>query len=177
MPTHTFTPFPKLTTHRLTLRQLSTADQESILSLRSNQEVNKYLGRAASQTLEEAKNFINKVNDNVKNNTAVYWVICLTHTRTVVGTICLYNFSVAHNSCEIGYELMPDFKRQGIMSEATEAVIDYAFQTLAIKKIVAFSHHENLHSTTLLKKINFVPSEEVFIENPNIRIFTLTNAV
>jgi ribosomal-protein-alanine N-acetyltransferase len=169
-----FTPFPTLTTERLTLRQLSTDDQQNILALRSDAEINKYLDREPSKTIEDAVNFINKINDHIKNNISIYWVITLTGAKIFVGTICLYDFSTERNSCEIGYELMTKFQGQGMMKEATAEVIDYAFQTLQVHKIVAFTHKTNQNSTKLLTKLNFLQSKEANKENPDFDVFTLT---
>lgn len=174
MVNRNFTPFPILTTERLTLRQLSIDDKQAIFALRSDTEINKYLNREPSKTIEDAINFINKINDNIKNNNSIYWVISLTSTKIVVGTICLYDFSNEKNSCEIGYELMTKFQRQGIMKEAVQVVIDFVFQTLNFKKILAFTHCENQKSTELLLKLNFVKSVEKDQENHNLNIFTLT---
>ncbi|MCF6133429.1 GNAT family N-acetyltransferase [Flavobacterium wongokense] len=174
MASRNFTPFPILTTERLTLRQLSVDDRQNILALRSDPEINKYLERQPSKTIEDALNFINKINDNIKNNNAIYWVITLANAKTFVGTICLFDFSEEKNSCEIGYELMPKFQGQGIMKEAAAAVIDYVFQTLQFKKIVAFTHNENQSSTNLLKKFNFIKSLEN--ESSDFSIFTLTHS-
>jgi ribosomal-protein-alanine N-acetyltransferase len=175
MANRNFAPFPILTTERLTLRQLSTDDQQNIFTLRSDTEINKYLDREPSKTIEDAINFINKVNDNIKKNNSIYWVITLTKTKTFVGTICLFNFSDEKNSCEIGYELMTKFQSQGIMKEAAEEVIAYSFQTLQFQKIVAFTHNENQHSTKLLTKFNFLQSLETNKENPDYNIFTLAH--
>jgi len=174
MVNRNFTPFPILTTGRLTLRQLSIDDKQDIFALRSDTEINKYLDREPSKTIDDAINFIRKVNDNIKNNNSVYWVISLTSTKTFVGTICLFDFSDEKNSCEIGYELMTKFQGQGIMKEAVQVVIDYAFRTLKFKKIIASTHYENLNSTNLLLKFNFVKSLETDKENPDLNIFTLT---
>lgn len=166
--------FPILTTVRLTLRQLSIDDQQDILALRSDPAINKYLDRQPSKTAEDAINFINKVNENIEKHLAFYWAITLTETKTFVGTICLFDFSTEKNSCEIGYELMTKFQGRGIMNEAIRVVIDYVFQTLKFKKILAFTHCDNQGSTKLLTKFNFVRSEETDIENPNLHIFILT---
>ena len=174
MKSRNFTSFPILTTERLTLRQLLIDDQNEILALRSDTEINKYLGRQPSKTIEDAINFINKVNDNIKLNNSLYWAITLTKTKTFVGTICLFDFSDEKNSCEIGYELMTKFQGQGIMKEATQAVIDYAFQALKIKNILAFTHCDNQNSTKLLTRFNFVKSIETDKENPALNIFILT---
>jgi len=168
-----FTPFPILTTERLTLRQLSIDDAQNIFALRSDSEINKYLDREPSRTIDDAINFIKKINYNIKNNNSIYWVISLTMTKTFVGTICLFDFSNERNSCEIGYELMTKFQGQGIMKEAAQVVIDYVFQTLKVEKILAFTHYENQDSTKFLLKFNFVKSLEMDHENPNLNIFTL----
>ena len=174
MENRNFTSFPILTTERLTLRQLLIDDQNDILALRSDTEINRYLDRQPSKTIDDATNFINKVNDNIKLNNSIYWAITLTTTKTFVGTICLFDFSDEKNSCEIGYELMTKFQGQGIMKEATQAVIDYAFQTLKIKQILAFTHSDNQNSTKLLTRFNFVKYVETDKENPALNVFILT---
>jgi [ribosomal protein S5]-alanine N-acetyltransferase len=172
-----FIPFPILTTDRLTLRQLSIGDQQSIFTLRSDAEINKYLGRQPSKTIEDAIGFINMINDNIKKNNSIYWAITLTQTKTFVGTICLFDFSSENRSCEIGYELMTTFQGQGIMKEATKKVIDYAFQVLQFQKIVAFTHNDNQTSTKLLTKFNFLKSTAADKENPDFNIYTLSYSI
>lgn len=166
--------FPILTTERLTLRQLSIDDQQDIFALRSDPKINKFLNRQPCKTTEDAVNFINKVNDNIAKGGTYYWAITLTDTKTLLGTICLFDFSSANNSCEIGYELTTKFQGQGIMKEAVQVVIDYVFQVLKFKKILAITHSQNQSSTNLLLKFNFVKSIEMDKENPDLTLFTLT---
>lgn len=171
MLTINFNPFPTLTSERLTLRQLSLDDKDEIFALRSDPEVNKYLGRTPSKTIDDAINFINIINENIKQNNSIYWVITLSETNTFVGTICLFDFSIENNSCEIGYELLTKFQGQGIMKEAIQVVIDYAFQKLRFQKIIACTHKENQGSTKLLRNFNFIESKEVYEENTDYIIF------
>jgi ribosomal-protein-alanine N-acetyltransferase len=173
MTTRNFNSFPILTTERLTLRQLSLNDQQEIFALRSDSEVNKYLGREPSNSIEDAITFINKINEKIKEKNSLYWVITITKTKTFVGTICLYDFLNETNSCEIGFELMTNFQGKGIMSEAVKKVIDYAFKTLNIKLITAQSHNENQNSNKLLMKLNFIQSKKAGNDNPDLSIFTL----
>lgn len=172
-----FTTFPILATERLTLRQLSMEDRQNIFDLRSNPEINKYLGRRPSKTIEDAIDFIKQVTDNIQKNNSLYWVITLTDTKVFVGTICLFDFLNETNSCEIGYELMTSFQGKGIMKEATKKVIDYAFDTMKFQKIIAHTHHENQQSTKLLQRLKFIQSKEADKENPDCSIFTLDRAV
>ena len=168
-----FTKFPILTTERLRLRQLSHDDQQDIFALRSDAEINKYLDRKPSTTVEDALRFIDNVNENIRNNTSIYWAITLTETNTLVGTICLYNFSTENNSCEVGYELKTNFQGKGIMKEALELVINYTFETLQFCEIIAFTHKENQQSTKLLTTLQFSKSEDLLTGNPDINIFKL----
>jgi [ribosomal protein S5]-alanine N-acetyltransferase len=126
------------------------------------------------QDKRRCNKFIKKVNDNIEKRNTYYWAITLTDTKTLVGTICLFDFSNENNSCEVGYELMTKFQGQGIMKEAAQVVIEYVFQTLKLKKILASTHYENQNSTNLLLKLNFVKSIETDKENSNLSIFTLT---
>jgi len=166
--------FPVLTTTRLTLRQLSTEDKHDIFALRSDVEINKYLGRKSAKTMHDALNFINKVYDNFEKSIAIYWTITLKNTKTFVGTICIFNFSREESSCEIGFELLTNYQGQGIMKDAAEAVIGYVFQGLKFNKILAFTHCNNKNSIRLLTKLNFVKSTRTDNENPEQNIFTLT---
>lgn len=169
-----FNPFPTLTTGRLTLRQLSIDDKDAIFALRSDPEINKFLGRAPSKNIDDAINFINNINDNIKQNNSIYWVITLRETNTFVGTICLFDFSIEKNTCEIGYELITKFQGKGIMKEAIQVVIEHAFQKLTVQKIIACTHIGNQGSTKLLRNCNFIESKDIYEGNADFIIFTLT---
>ena len=177
MLSRTFTSFPILTTERLTLRQLVSNDEQEIFTLRSDSEINKYLDRQISNTIDDARNFINKVNENITKNVSLYWAIALGDRNIPVGTICLFGFSDEHSKCEIGYELLTNFQRQGIMKEAAEKVIDYAFNTIKVQKIEAFFHRDNQSSIKLLEKFSFKNSNEPDKTNPELICFYLTNSI
>ena len=169
MLNRSFTPFPILTTERLTLRQLLINDEQEIFTLRSDSEINKYLDRQISNTIDDARNFIDKI---TKNN-SLYWAITLSDKNILVGTICLFGFSDENDKCEIGYELLTNFQGQGIMKEASEKVIDYAFNTIKVKKIEAFLHRDNQSSIKLLEKLSFRNSNEPDKTNPELICYYL----
>jgi len=177
MLNRTFTPFPILTTERLTLRQPEINDEQEIFTLRSDSEINKYLNRQRSNSIEDARNFINKINENTNKNESLYWAITLSDKNILIGTICLFGFSDENYTCEIGYELLKNFQRQGIMKEAVERVIDYAFTTIKVKKIEAFLHKDNQSSIKLLEKFLFRNSNEPDKTNPEVICYHLINPV
>jgi [ribosomal protein S5]-alanine N-acetyltransferase len=176
MLNRTFAAFPILRTERLTLRQLVINDEQEIFTLRSDSEINKYLDRQVSKTIEDARNFINMVNENINKNDSLYWAITLSDNNKLVGTICLFNFSDENDKCEIGYELLTKFQGRGIMKEAVEKVIDYAFNTIKVQKIEAFFHRDNQSSIRLLDKFSFKQSNEPD-QAPELMCYYLTSSI
>ncbi len=166
-----FTPFPVLTTDRLILRQLTSSDDKEIYALRSDDNVNKYLGRKPSKSIDDAKNFIQTITVNIKRKDSLYWAITLNGTNKLIGTICLFDFSDDNLRAEIGYELLPDYQGKGIMQEAVSKVIDFGIQYIGLNSIEAYTHAENHSSTRLLEKLNF---KKYGADNDNFMIFKLT---
>jgi ribosomal-protein-alanine N-acetyltransferase len=167
-----FTPFPVLKTGRLTLRQLRSSDDNEIFALRSNDNVNKYLDRKPSKSIDDAKNFIKTINENIQRNDSIYWAITLNGTDKLIGTICLFDFSKDYSKVEIGFELLPDFQGKGILQEATSKVIHFGFQHVGLNSIEAYTHSGNQRSTRLLEKLNFKRESAA---DENFMIFKLTH--
>jgi ribosomal-protein-alanine N-acetyltransferase len=150
-----FTPFPILTTKRLVLRQLDQSDKNEIFSLRADAKNRKFIDQKIAEKMEEALEFINKINNGINSNEWIYWAVTLKGENKLLGTICLWNFSTDYKKAETGYELNPDYQGKGIMQEALGAVIHYAFDILEINEIEAYTHVDNMSSKNLLEKNNF----------------------
>jgi [ribosomal protein S5]-alanine N-acetyltransferase len=147
--------FPKLVTERLLLRQLTPDDAEDIFLLRSDETVNKYLDRPKAATLEEAQQFIGRINSAIYNQQSFFWAISLHGHERLIGTICLWNFSPGKDKAEIGYELLPAYHAKGIMQEALSMVVEFAFQILELTTIEAWTVHQNVPSIRLLERNGF----------------------
>lgn len=159
-----FFPFPDLYTGRLVLRQLRPTDDKEIMVLRSDEKILEFLIISKCNNLPEAKQFIDKINNGIKNNEWIYWGITEKNDETLIGTICLWNISKENFRAEIGYALHPDFHGKGFMSEAMEVVLDYGFNKLDLHSIEAHVHPRNQPSINLLQKKGFI-EEGHFKEN------------
>lgn len=159
-----FGPFPHLTTDRLLLRQLVADDEDEIFVLRSDERILEHLINPKCQSLEEARQFIEKINSNIANNESIYWGICLKDNVKLIGTICIWNISEEDSRAEIGYVLHPDFQGNGLMSEAIDAVIGYGFKTIMLHSLEANVAPNNSASIKILEKKGFV-KEAHFKEN------------
>jgi [ribosomal protein S5]-alanine N-acetyltransferase len=151
-----FTPFPGLTTERLNLRQMKIQDENEIFALRSDERVQEFLDRPKAKIIDDARKFIEKINDGIAKNEWIYWGITLKNESKLIGTICFWNISKEHFRAEIGYELHPDFQGKGIMQEAIIKVIDYGFEKIKFNSIVANLDPNNSKSIKLLERNGFI---------------------
>ena len=156
-----FNPFPILATERLLLRKLSFDDADEILFLRSDKLINKYLDRIKAVSLEDANDFINKINHAIENNDCIDWAINFKNDSKLIGSICIWNISKEENKAEVGYELLPSFQGKGIAQEALSEVINFGFDVMKLQTIEAYTHIENLQSVKLLEKFNFTRDPKV----------------
>lgn len=162
---------PILATERLRLRELSNNDAFEIFSLRSNDEINRYIARKKCIDIEEAKNFINKIR-NIPANETFYWAICTKENNTLIGTITLWNLNKGEESAEIGFELLPTYWNRGLMKEAAGSVLDFAFNVIHLKAIDGNVDENNLRSVQLLKKLEFQFYKSA---EDNLHVYRLNN--
>ncbi|SDQ68699.1 ribosomal-protein-alanine N-acetyltransferase [Chryseobacterium soldanellicola] len=159
----------KLETERLLLKEINETNVEDILRIRSNEVINQFVQRKSPKNNYDALQFILTIKERTRNNETFYWGISLKNQPNLIGTICLWNFSEDRKTAEVGYELLPDYHRKGIMSEALSAVLNFGFNDLHLKEIVAMTNKFNENSKGLLLKHNFILEEgredEGFPEN------------
>jgi len=150
-----FTPFPDLQTDRLLLRRLDKNDCVQLQELRSDEKVNRYLKRPKSITIDECEAFVKMIDGNLNDGIGAFWVITQKTDNTLIGTVCLWNFSIENETADLGYELSPAYQGQGIMLEVVEKIIAYAFNTMQAKTILALTRPDNEGSRNLLKRSSF----------------------
>ena len=130
-------------------------DENDIFILRSDESVNKYLDRPKAHSIEDARQFITKIKNAVSNHQSLYWAITLKESAAFAGTICVWNISEENKKAEIGYELLPRFQGKGIMQEALQRILKFAFENMKLTSIEANTHKDNHHSSKLLEKLHF----------------------
>jgi ribosomal-protein-alanine N-acetyltransferase len=160
-----FLPFPNLVTERLLLRQVNTKDVNAILSLRSNDEVMKYIPRPYLKNKEEALELIEMFDNKIENALGINWGIAfLDQPEKILGIIGHYRIKPEHHRAEVGYMLFPDHKGKGIVSEALKKVVEYGFKEMKLHSIEAILDPGNIGSEKVLLKNGFV-KEAHLIEN------------
>jgi len=171
--------YPILKTKSLVLRRLEESDVNEIFYLRSDVVVNQFIKRPIerqTKKIDDALTFIKMIGSLYDEGKSVIWGICTYNENTIIGTICLWNFSADGKTAEVGYDLATEFHGKGIMSEALQAVIAYGFDIRKFEIIEAYTQKDNLKSTSLLLRNGFELQENRKCSyNPKNVVFLIMN--
>ncbi|MEO6289151.1 MAG: GNAT family N-acetyltransferase [Ginsengibacter sp.] len=151
---------PVLQTERFLLRPLSINDDNEIFLIRSDERVLQYTAMAKALTIDDAREFIKKIDVGIAEGESFYWAIVYNGKEKLAGTICLWNFDEEKTVAEIGYALLPEYFGKEIMQEIIPAIISYGFKQLGLQTILGDVHPGNVKSVQLLKKFGFIPDDQ-----------------
>jgi Acetyltransferases, including N-acetylases of ribosomal proteins len=148
--------FHEIETERLFLKNISYEDREFILNEFSDDIINRYLFDAEPlSTLEEADEIISfylQPEPRMQHR----WILVLKNNNRKIGTCgfhCWYDYQ---NCIDIGYDLQEAFWGQGLMSEALNAILDFARNEMKIRQIHAHIYIDNIKSIRLAEKFGFL---------------------
>jgi len=150
-----FTSFPTLSTQRLLLRSIQPDDAAALFATLSDEQVTEFYGHEPHKTRDDTDSLIARIQAGYRGRESLHWGITRQGEERVIGSCSLHNFRAQFGCAELGYELNQTFWRQGIMFEATSAILTYAFDTLECHRIEAIIDEQNVRSKGLLLKLGF----------------------
>jgi ribosomal-protein-alanine N-acetyltransferase len=159
-----FQPFPELQSERLFLRRTIKTDVQEVFDLRSDAETMKYIPRPLAKNHQDVLEFIDVLDEGIASNTMINWAIEWKESSKLIGMVCLIRIQPENHRSEIGYLLHPEFHGKGIMHEAVNSLIDYAFDGLKFHSLEAVIDPDNFKSEQVLLKHGFI-KEAHFKEN------------
>lgn len=84
-----------------------------------------------------------------------FWFLIRKTDRVVVGSADFKNIPNQNNEVEIGYGLGKSFEHNGYMTEAVQAMCDWAMTQNNISHIIAETDIDNLQSQSILRRCGF----------------------
>ncbi len=136
---------------RLYLRPCQIADLDSLHNLWCDADIRRFLFDDRQISREEAQGFIEASITSFSNQGYGIWLFFENHSNQIAGFAGLLQFSEELPSLIFG--VRPQFWGRGYATEATLAVLDYAFANLDLKYIVADVDEPNDRSIRVLNKI------------------------
>ncbi len=159
-----FDPFPVLETERLQLVRFEERHLERMFMLRSSDEVMRFVERPRPERVEDVREMLINNNELVQRQEGISWVVELKDEKVLAGTIGFWRMKKEHHRAEIGYMILPEYWKKGLMSEALREVLRYGFDVMKLHSIEADINPENTASETILERNGFT-QEAFFKEN------------
>lgn len=151
----TFNQFPELATENLLLTEIKPAHAPDIFAHFSAESVTQYLDVTRMVELGEAERLITFLAERFSHERGIRWGVMLQGEAHIIGTVGFNIWRKRKFYGELGYDLSEAYRRQGIMTEAVEAVLDFGFSQMSLQKIEALILPENTASEAFLKQFGF----------------------
>ena len=141
-----------LETERLTLTMYTLEDAQGLYEYASNPNVGPNAGWKPHESVEESREIIQELFLPAES-----WAIRLKGSDRIIGTIGLeHDRHRDENSKEIGYSLAEDMWGQGLMTEACQEVLRFAFEEAGLAQVGICTSPDNKRSQSVIRKCGFV---------------------
>lgn len=146
---------PSLEGRRVCLRPLTGSDfKEDHLSWINDPEVTRYLEVGRSQSsLEDLQRYAKRF---LGSGTDIIFGIIDRQSESYIGNVTLNHIDLDRGTADTGLMIgRKEFWGRGYALEVWSLVIDYAFQRLGLRKIIAGAVADNIASIKTLQKLGF----------------------
>jgi len=146
----------QINSDRLFLRPIQMEDAESVFQYRSNAQVNQYQGWIP-KTIEDVHEFItNKVSNEINlQGTWFQFVIIIKDDNKLIGDIGVHFHASDTTQVEMGCTLNQEYHGKGFAFEAVQSIINYLFDDLGKRRIIASIDSRNQASIRLIERLGF----------------------
>ena len=141
-------------TERMRLRPYAFDDHDEFADLHGRDDVARYLpwetrdDEASRMALERHQALALEQNDD-----GVTLAGFDKDTGRLVGENVLFLRSIDHRGGEVGYVLHPDFQGRGLATEGAAAMLQLAFETLNLHRVIARIDARNTASAAVLRRL------------------------
>lgn len=140
---------PTLVTERLLLRPLRVEDAEALYPMFRDPETMRYWHEPPHSNVATTRDRI----AGLLGPNSCCWAICLRPHEEPIGMIDYLDTEVPRPG--MGYMLQRAYWRQGYMTEAVHAALDYGFEKLGLDRVELWIHEGNSASQRLAQKSGF----------------------
>jgi ribosomal-protein-alanine N-acetyltransferase len=146
---------PLIDAGRVRLRHLTEADTADLHAVYSDEVAMAYWSNTPTRNIAETRHMVLRDVEAARKGLALFWAIEWKETGAAIGKCTLWQYDENNQRAEVGYILNRQYWRMGLMSEALEAMIDYAFSGLGLHRLEADTDANNTASLALLEKFGF----------------------
>ncbi len=146
-----------LNTPRLELRVPRPSDADALFSVFSDPLAMRYWSTPAWTTPQQAVERLEMDRMLFEEGNALRLALQPRdgHGPALIGTVSLFAFDAQSQRAELGYILAPSAWGRGLMHEALQALVQYAFGPLALRRLEADIDPRNERSARSLERLGF----------------------
>lgn len=163
-----------LETQRLLLRNFVMADLDNLFSFYSDPEVVKYIPdapRSYEETKDEMEWFMN---GHPKFPQLGLWATIFKETDQFIGRCGLLPWTIdERNEVEVAFALSKDYWGRGLATEAARGIVQYAFGTLKLSRLICLIDEANHASIKVATKIGMTLEKEGKDEKGRFLIYSM----
>jgi RimJ/RimL family protein N-acetyltransferase len=162
----TYTPVWPMQTERLLLRPFEEGDLRALHEMQSDEAVVRYLYHD-TRSLDEVRAVLARKSAGVTvagEGDGLSAAVVLRDTGELVADVSLWWVSEGHQQAEVGFVVHPAHQRRGYATEAARPMLDFAFATMGVHRVVGRTEARNTGSARVLEKLG-MRREAHFVEN------------
>jgi RimJ/RimL family protein N-acetyltransferase len=146
---------PVLQGRTVTLRQLRRSDAVSLHAMLTTEEVARFISPPPA-TVEEFERFIDWTNRKRQEGTYACFAVVPEGMDTAIGIFQIRSLQPGFETAEWGFALGSPYWGRGYFQDGAELVVDFAFETVGVRRLEARSSVENLRGNGALRKMGAV---------------------
>ncbi len=167
-----------LETRRLLFRRLILDDLDALFALYSDPEIRRYFPEGTlnyEETREELEWFLN---GHPKHPELGLWATLYRETNQFIGRCGLLPWTIEGRSeVEVAYLLDKQYWRQGLGTEAAQAILDYGFEQLNLSRLICMVDPDNYASAKVAQNIGMTLEKEMKDEKGPFLLFSISRPV
>ncbi|GIM61218.1 ribosomal-protein-L7/L12-serine acetyltransferase [Capnocytophaga canis] len=141
---------------KLYLELIKLSDAETIFNIINTQR--EYLGEwlpfvSFIENITDEENFIKSALETMEQTKE--YIFCIRKEGKFIGTIGFIKTDKLNQKTEIGYWISKDYQKQGIVTQATKRICEFAFTEMGMNRIQIRCATENIASKSIPKRLNF----------------------
>lgn len=139
---------------RLILKKVERDDAESLFKIFSDKDLTKYFASGADKNLEQTEKRVEKIISHWGKNKFGDFIVFDKRTLKTIGFGGLH-YKIDGGNINISYILDKEYWGQALGYEIAQTLIEYGFNILRLKKIVAEIDAQNIPSIKLVERYGF----------------------